>query len=642
MLGFTLALPFVAFALIYFAATPQYEIQTRPRRRWNPPAETPTLFLNSPYSSPRDLGLADLSAKKLEQMVRKMESAVLAEDRPRGSVTILKAPEEPAREELRDPSLKRWEGESWVEGLIRPGGIAQDTRNGSVFIAEEDAHRVVVITARDKRRIVLSEETQLIGHDGEVRKRMAPIKRPRALAMADKGRLFVGEYRPGGRLIEVIVSERGKMESASRIALHGKWDDYAWRAMAARPNGELLLAGISGLEQEDNNPALFQSALLYRDAAGDWWAILVRPSAIFSAVAFSKDGSIGLFTDEVSGQIGWIDLKAQYVRQGSSKVTVKSPQGLATLPDGRIAVTDATGNVTILHIEPDRAEQVVSGQGSSGALLWDHGDQRLLLTDSAGGRCVALTPPDRWPTTGDRLHYARMASQGALAHLPSKPPPFLAPLVQAGAGTEAGSAALPAVDAEAFNQLARNVPIIAADAATELLYSTEPAPDPIERLVFMALAPGAAGMMDVQQDFTVSAVLLRTASGKLYKTRLTRMSVLAGNMMQGKFDMVGTFDLPVPFAYQAQISPRGHAVIHFAGLAHSPDIAIALNPSSPEDSYMIVTYMDGLIEQYRVLPGEDGSIDNWVVSLPPPRPEPWAKLAPSTPGDRPFFTPPAL
>jgi hypothetical protein len=89
--------------------------------------------------------------------------------------------------------------------------------------------------------------------------------------------------------------------------------------------------------------------------------------------------------------------------------------------------------------------------------------------------------------------------------------------------------------------------------------------------------------------------------------------------------------MPIPFAYQARISPRGHAVIHFAGLGHSPDAAIALNPDKPEESYMVLSHMTGVIEQYQIHPAADGSIDNWVISLPPRRSEIWTSLTDALP-----------
>jgi len=44
-----------------------------------------------------------------------------------------------------------------------------------------------------------------------------------------------------------------------------------------------------------------------------------------------------------------------------------------------------------------------------------------------------------------------------------------------------------------------------------------------------------------------------------------------------------------------------------------------------------VTHLGGTIEQYRLQSGPGGSTDNWVVSLPPRRPQSWLPI--SAPAD---------
>jgi hypothetical protein len=210
---------------------------------------------------------------------------------------------------------------------------------------------------------------------------------------------------------------------------------------------------------------------------------------------------------------------------------------------------------------------------------------------------------------------------GAVRHIPATVPDFLIPMLDMGL---IGITNM--TPQEAFVEITRHQAIMAADARTTLVYGTDEVSDPVEQVVFVAVSPNAIMSDSLNDEFSVSAIILRTRSGHIFRSKLTRMAVLAGNMMAGKFDNLGTFDLPIPFAYQAQVSARGHAVIHFAGLGQSPDISIAINPANPRESFMVLNHMTGVIEQYRLERADDGSMNNWVVSLPPRRAETWTSL----------------
>jgi hypothetical protein len=166
------------------------------------------------------------------------------------------------------------------------------------------------------------------------------------------------------------------------------------------------------------------------------------------------------------------------------------------------------------------------------------------------------------------------------------------------------------------------------DARAILLQGASEAHDPVIHVRFVALDPNRMRFDEPGFNFALSALILRTRSGKIYKTKFTRTVVLSGNLWSGEIENHGIFELPLPFAYHAQPGPRGHAVIHFTGLGRSPDISIALNPSNPEESYMVITHLTGLIEQYRLVQtrAPDGS-ENSIISMPARRQTPWLKIA---------------
>ena len=87
---------------------------------------------------------------------------------------------------------------------------------------------------------------------------------------------------------------------------------------------------------------------------------LMPSAASFSAVTFSKSGQFAVYADEISGTIGWIDLQSRYLREGASQVTCRSPEGIAVLADGRLAITEESGRLVVL--DPQRDDALVVGK----------------------------------------------------------------------------------------------------------------------------------------------------------------------------------------------------------------------------------------------------------------------------------------
>lgn len=621
-------LPVVAFGLIYVSMHSSYnpmEVAPRAVRREIPP---PRMILDRSGPISRDLGLGNISDQQIASLVKKMES--LTEEKPElelegddeATASPVQAAPPPVRstmvEQLPAPDLRV---AVLAEGLMAPDGLAIDPRNSNLYVSEEEAHRIVVITPKGRKRVLLKGDELLPDDSGPRRVRQPPLQSPEGIAMDSEGWLYIVEDRPGGRLMRVLCSEDGKARKVEMIPLPGHWEAFAWEAVAVSPRGEILMGGSSAEGKMKEGATLFQGVLLYRDAEKTWWVLSQRPASGVSSAAFSPDGEFAIYTDEVNGAISWIDLTTREIKEGASPYSARSPEGLAVMPDGRLVVAEERGRLVLLDPRREGSRTLMDDLGQIETVIWDAANNQLLVSSDSRNQILALPVESPWPAGENAMASAPVIVEGAVHHVPEYVPEFLTPLLDLGlTSTNAQS------PKDLLAELTRKVPIMAADSRTTLLYSTETGGDPIVQLVFVAVAPNGFMTDDIDQEFSVSAVILRTRSGQVYRSKLTRMAVLAGNMVAGKFDNLGTFDLPIPFAYQAKVSPQGHAVIHFAGLGQSPDISIAINPEKPNESFMVVSYITGVIEQYRLERAPDGSLNNWLVSLPPRRPDEWTSL----------------
>lgn len=617
-----LLFPFIAVGLIYLLTIPQY---TQPRATIHraPPGSAPgpaNFIPGVPFAL--DSNFNDLTPQKLVEVVDLMAASTVAAattaPASRPEVAPIAAEPREAPPPLEAPALR---SRAWITELSSPDGLAIDRRTGNVFISEEDANRIVMITPKGQRRIVADSSTRLTTQDGRYRHHVSPLTAPEGLAMDGNGHLYVAEDRPGGRILTMRVDRRGRLESAEVIPLPGNWQRYAWESIAVRETGELLLAGSTAEAEIGLVGGLFQGIIVYRDNQGSWWSPSMRPGASFSAVAFSKNGQYAVYADEVAGTVGWIDLTARELREGASQHTFKSPEGIAVAPDGRILVAQEGGQLVLLDPQHDQILGLADNLSAIESVEWDPQARRILITSDGQGALLELLPQTPWVEEGDQMAYARCESEGAIRHVPKQVPEFLRPLLTVGGLEEGGDMV------KAFEQLTRRMPILAADSPADLVRGTEDVLDPVAHIQFVAFDPNRLRFDEPGSEFPVSALILRTRSGQIYKTTLVRTVVLTGNMWLGKFENHGIFELPIPFAFQATVGPRGHAVIHFTGLGRSPDVSVAINPQNPQESYMTVTHLGGTIEQYRLQSGPGGSTDNWVVSLPPRRPQAWLPIS---------------
>lgn len=623
-----LALPIVGFVALLLLAKPQLPEGFRGTASRNVRAPARVVI---PESLPPDVlpKLATVNPQSLMRAVDRMaietDQAVRAsEGQTNIYVEVVKGviPAPSSEPKAAASPLPRVRTNVFVSGLASPHGIARDPRTGNYFVADKQANRILLVTPRGRVRTVIDADTRLYLLDGQAQKRIVPLKSPEDLAMDRYGRLYVVEDHPKGRVLAIQISENGKVGPAEVIRVPGHATNFQWGAIAVRDNGELLLTG-SSVEQAIGSGGFVQGALVYRDEKGAWWVPVSRPMAGFSSVAFSKNGAYAIYTDEITGTLGWIDLQSRYLREGASQTSFQKPEGVCILPDGRIAVAEEGGRVFIVDPELDHVQLLAEGLGAIESLLWDDNRQRFLVTADGQGQVIELIPDLTFDLAIDRMQRAVCHAEGAIRRVPPTAPDFLRPLLDLGGLSDLD----PSFDL-AFDELTRRVPMLATDARAILLHSNDEVPDPIVHLRFVALDPNRFRFDEPGFDFAISAVILRTRSGEIFKTQLSRTVIITGNLWLGEFKNHGTFDVPVPFAYHAQPGPRGHAVIHFTGLGRSPDISIALDPAKPDASFMIVTHLNGSVEQYRLetTRSSDGS-ENWVISLPARRPALWLNIS---------------
>ncbi len=626
-----LTLPVVGFGLLFFLTKPQDLSQFQRRPGGTP---RPTTRLVIPQTLPSDVipKLSAINPKSLAAVVEEMASDSLM-----GSTSLiietvaeLSAPpkSKPARSAFPTPAFR---SRTFVGGLASPDGIAIDPRTGNIFVAEEEAHRVAMVNARGRAKTVIDQDTRLYVMDRGVQKRLGPIKSPEGLAMDSSGRLFVVEDRPGGRILAIQLDENGRVGPCEVIKVPGQAVPLQWEGIAVRDTGELLLTGSSAEGANLGAGGMVQGALVYRDENGRWWVPVMRPGAGFSGVCFSKNGQYAVYCDEITGTVGWIDLQSRYLREGASQRSFKSPEGVGGLPDGRIAVAEEGGRISIVDPETDEIALVAESLGAIESVNWDERGNRLLATADGSGSLIELVPDSAFTYHVDRMQRAKCQSEGAIREVPDSTPEFLRPLLELGGLSDFN----PDFDL-AFDELTRKIPMLASDSRAILLQGSADVPDPVVHLRFVALDPNRLKFDEPGFDFALSMVVLRTRSGVIYKTHLARTVIISGNMWLGHFKNHGSFDVPVPFAYHAQPGPRGHAVIHFTGLGRSPDISIALNPVRPDESYMLITHIDGSLEQYRLEQTQSPSGEkNWVISLPARRPQSWLNISEPVEGAKP-------
>ncbi len=514
-----------------------------------------------------------------------------------------------------------------TEGLVSPDGIAIHPFTGALFVSEEDASRVRVLIDGETQ-VVIDGNTPVYHRDGDALRRGRALVFPEAIAFSAEGDLYAVEDTPGGRLIRFRLDEAGGYSEGEAVDIPGIWSQYAWEGLDVGSKGELLLAG-SDVESVSKQDVLgiFSSVILYRDTEGNWWIPYQRLFSSFSEVRFSKSGKQAVYTCEITGEIGWIDLVGRHTLSGHSSYTARGAEGLTILPDGSFLVAEERG--TIVHIDPasDRHEQVVTGLKSIESVQWDAVQRRVLVTEDGSGRLLAFAVDRPYDHTLDMLLYATYYPAHSPQNIPKVCPDYLAQVLAFG-----GLDYMHGHPRVSFRDFVSRVPIVAADVRAAPLDPDKDIADPVLRVQFVVFEPNRL-MAEGENPALAFAVFgLRTRSGRLVKTSRLPVLVRGTRLPDYQLRDLGAGALVVPQPSAVTVSSIGIATVHFLGLGRTPDYSLVLNPRNPLDSYMVVHHDDGTRDHYRLeTTRPEGELD-WVIAYTHLRHDQWQRLS-GAPGE---------
>ena len=512
-----------------------------------------------------------------------------------------------------------------AEGLQGPDGLAVHPQSGEIYFSEEDAARVWVL--RDGRPVrVVDRDTPLYRlRDGRrTADPVMPLRNPEGLAFSPAGELYVVEDYPGGRLIRYPARPDGRYPEGEVIDIPGDWRAYAWEGVAVGPGNDLLMAG-SDVEYAlgGGGAKPFMGAILYRDSVGQWWVPYRRPFASFSSVQFTRGGRQAVYTCEVSGEVGWLDLQGRRPIGGCSSAAVKSPEGIAVLPDGRLVVALETGALVVVDPAMDRHSTVADGFGSLESVQWDAFSGRLVLTEQSRGRLLSLKARPDFRPEENRMDMAVYHPLFNPRHVPETCPPYLARILAFG-GLDYTRPGLPPIS---FRDFTQRVPMIAADARALPVEGQEAVEDPIERVQFVVFKPNQMVVSETGPQPALALFATRARSGRVTATSLLRAETMGISLDRPKTERIGTAALAVPMPAGVGVSSLGVAHINFMGLGKTPDYSVVLNPGQPFDSYLVVYETGGRRVHYKLEFSEEGrGLDSWVVAFTESRPDEWMAL----------------
>jgi hypothetical protein len=513
-----------------------------------------------------------------------------------------------------------------VTGLGSPGGIAvHPTHSNLIFIAEEDNNRIIVYDEHDQTStVVIDRSTPIYRNRSQDVIATDLLGMPEGICFGPSGDLFVVEDRTGGRLIRFPLTEPRHAASGYVIPLPGAWGDYAWEDVDVGVNGEILLAGSTAQNVATKDFLdLYVGTILYKDMNDNWWIPYERRLASFSSIEFSKSGNQAIFTGEISGEIGWIDLSTRRRLGGNSEHTARGAEGLCVMPDGSLLVGMEEG--TILHLDPsvDKIHNVIENLPATEYLTWDSANQRALVSDDKSGSLLALWPIKPIDHTQDKMLFATYQSILSQLHIPKECPPYLAEVLKLG-GLDYHADTKPDLG---FREFTSRVPMVAAKAQVKPVPLHNFARDPIEHLEFVVFEPNNIGYSKTGVTLSLAGFYVRTQSGKEIKSTTKEMAVRRLDMNTQEVIPQGLADFVVPHASSVTVSSSGAAAINFTGMGATPDFSVIINPQQPEKSYMAVFYENGTRDHYKLsLPDQESVMHNWIVAYSNDITEQWQSL----------------
>ena len=512
-----------------------------------------------------------------------------------------------------------------ADGLQGPDGLAIHPTNRMVYFSEEDAARIMML--RDGRTTpVIDRDTPLytLRRGKRTPNPTPPLRNPEGLTFASNGDLYVVEDYPGGRLLRFPVAGGSRYPAGEVVPVPGDWGTFAWEGVAVGPQGDILMAG-SDLEyaMSSRGARAFMGVVLYRDKTGQWWVPHRRPFASFSSVQFTAGGRQAVYTCEVSGEVGWIDLQERRPVGGCSTVPVKAPEGIAVMPDGRLMVALESGTLICVDPAVDRHDTVMDNLGSLESVAWDPFTRSIILTEQTRGEILSLKARFDFTKSSNRMDLAVYHPLYNPRHVPEKPPPYLSRVLALG-GLDYERIGLPPLS---FREFTDRVPLIAADAKTTCLNPESGVEDPLERVQFVVFQPNQLLLTETGPSPSLALFATRSRSGKITATSILRAETQGFTFENPKPEPLGSAAMAVPMAAGIGVSALGIASINFMGLGKTPDYSVVLNPTQPYESYLIVFQDDGSRIHYQLdFTEPNPTRESWVVAFTESQPDEWLSL----------------
>jgi sugar lactone lactonase YvrE len=519
-----------------------------------------------------------------------------------------------------------------AKDLRGPDGLALDLKSGDLYVSEENAAAIVRIKPNGSRQVVIDGTTPVFEEQGRSRKKTIGLRSPEGIAFAAPRTLYVAEDVPGGRLIAFEFGDKSGPSSAAGtvVPLPLPNHRFAWESIDLGPAGELLLAG-STLEAFGSDPdaggllGLVRGAILYRDAQGEWWLPLNDALASYSAARFSPDGQFAFFADELSGDVGCLDLRTRNVRTFRSVKRFRAPEGLWALPGGAVLVAEEGGAIYRLDPTTDTLQLLYENAGTVESVLWDERNHRLLAADDQHGTILALEMKAGLglrAAIGTILDIRFEDQSTPVEMIPERCPGYLAKVLKLGGfdPNREGSKVT-------FQDFARKYCMVAIDANAELIAPDPAIADPIEHIQFVIVAPYLIGVKEGELIWSSSGFTAVKASGQKLKTELVQRQVVHGDLMETRFTPVGGQTIALPMPFSARINSDGFVTVHFMGMGAMPDFLLELNTVDPSQSIMVVMPLEGPTEQYRISLPSRRNRNHWVIALERKAPDVWRRLS---------------
>ncbi|MFH0907436.1 MAG: hypothetical protein V1929_01560 [bacterium] len=322
-----------------------------------------------------------------------------------------------------------------ASGLDAPAGMALHPETRELYLAEKKQVSVIregraVPVIASSWRVVRDMDAWLVTDEHPLSYWVNnTLQRPKALAFASDGRLFVTENVPAGRVMEFTPDIVGAYVTARIIGVPWLQYNYTWKSIAVASDGFLILSGIT--EESPGSPPY--GSVVMRDADEEWWAVDYGPFARFTSLGLSRDNDIAVVADETTDTVVWWDT-IRHLAIDSAPGKTDNVKGVGVFPDGSIATLEEPATrpgeprtARLVRIDPQTGQSRIVAQGfgevSSMIVAPDNG--HVYLTEQGDGLLIELQPKVAFLTNNYLLQRSVSAFEARGGLAPRSWPPYL-------------------------------------------------------------------------------------------------------------------------------------------------------------------------------------------------------------------------